>query len=138
MVLGGELCEVGTGSGECEVAVQLSMLQLICWRIRGCTTVSDERCVMCNSGVGEDVAHFMVCCGGFERDRLVLLDDVYRIVETREWLDEFLRVDEEGKEALLLGKEVEDICNRVMEDVGECILCWFGRWWQGRKQLLYG
>ena len=58
-----------------------------------------------------------------ERDRLVLLDDVCRIVGAREWLDEFCRVDEEGKEALLLGKEVEGICKRVMEDVEE----WFGR-----------
>ncbi len=29
--------------------------------------------------------------------------------------------------ALLLGKEVEGICNRMIEDVGECILQWFGR-----------
>ena len=61
----------------------------------------------------------------FERDQLVLLDDVYRIVGAREWLDE-LRVDEVGKVALLLGKGVEGICNRMM-DVGECILYWLGR-----------
>ena len=30
---------------------------------------------MCDSGVGEDVAHFLVGWK-FERDRLVLLDDV--------------------------------------------------------------
>ena len=30
---------------------------------------------------------------------------------------------------------MEGICNRVMEDVGECVLYWFGRWWQRRKQL---
>ena len=93
---------------------------------------------MCDSGVREDVAHFLVGCGKFERDRLVLLDDVCRIVGAREWLDEFWRVDEEGKLAMLLGKGVEGICNRVMEDVGECILYWLGRWWQRRKQLLYG
>ena len=29
--------------------------------------VSDERCEMCDSGVGEDVAHFLVGCGEFER-----------------------------------------------------------------------
>ena len=40
--------------------------------------------------------------------------------------------------ALLLEKGVEGICNRVMECVGECIVYWFGRWWQRRKQLLYG
>ena len=68
----------------------------------------------------------------------MLLDDVCRIVGAGEWLDKFWRVDEEGKEALLLGKEVEGICNRVMEEVGGCILYWLGRWWQRRKQLLYG
>ena len=50
--------------------------------------VSDERCVMCDSRVEEDVAHFLVCCGEL-RGRLVLLDDVCRIVGAREWLDEF-------------------------------------------------
>ena len=29
---------------------------------------------MCDGGVGEDVSHFLVGCGEFERDRLVLLD----------------------------------------------------------------
>ena len=36
--------------------------------------------------------------------------------------------------ALLLGKVVESICNRVME-VGECVLYGLGGWWQRRKQL---
>ena len=38
--------------------------------------------------------------------------------------------------ALLLGKGVEDICYRVMENVGECILYCLGRRWQRMKQLL--
>ena len=29
-----------------------------------CRMLSDERCVMCDGGVGEDVAHFLVGCGG--------------------------------------------------------------------------
>ena len=32
----------------------------------------------------------------------------------RDWLNEFWRVDDEGKVALLLGKGVEGICNRVV------------------------
>ena len=40
---------------------------------------------MCDSGVAQDVAHFLVGCGEFERGRLVLLDDVCRIVGAREW-----------------------------------------------------
>ena len=101
-----------------------------------CRVASDERCVMCDSGVGEDVTHFMVGCGGFERDWLMLLDDMCIIVGARKWLDDFCRVYEEGKVALLLEKGVEAICNRVIEDVGECILYCLSRWWQRRKPLL--
>ena len=45
----------------------------------------------------------------------MLLDDVCRMWK-REWLDEFWRVGEEGRVALLLGKGLEGICNTVMED----------------------
>ena len=37
-----------------------------------CRIVSDERCEMCDSGVGEDMAHLLVSSGEFERDRVVL------------------------------------------------------------------
>ena len=37
---------------------------------------SVERCVMCDSGLELDVAHFLVGCGVFERDWLVQLDGV--------------------------------------------------------------
>ena len=40
--------------------------------------------------------------------------------------------------ALLLGKGVEDIRNRVMEYVGECVLYWLGRWWQRRNNCCMG
>ena len=40
--------------------------------------------------------------------------------------------------ALLLVKWLEDVYNRVIEEVGDCLVYWFGRWWQRRKQLLYG
>ena len=46
--------------------------------------VSDERCVMCGRGVGEDVAHFLEGCEGFERDQQERLDDVRRIVRAGE------------------------------------------------------
>ena len=103
-----------------------------------CRIISDERCVMSDSGVWEDVAHFLVVYGEFERDQLVLLDNVCRIVGVKEWLGEFWTVEEEGKVALLLEKGVEGICNTVMEDVGKCVLYWLGRWWQRRKQMLHG
>ena len=47
-----------------------------------------------------DETHFLVGCGEFERDRLMLLDDVCRIVGAREWLDEFWRMEEDGKVAV--------------------------------------
>ena len=53
-----------------------------------CRIVSDERCIICDNRVGEDVAHFLVDCGELERNWLVLLDDVCRIMGAREWLDE--------------------------------------------------
>ena len=31
---------------------------------------------MCDNRVGENVAHFLVGCGEFDQDRLVLLNDV--------------------------------------------------------------
>ena len=55
-----------------------------------------------------------------------------------ERLDEFWRVDEDRKVALLLGEGMEGIYNKVMVEVVECIVYLLGRWWQRRKQLLYG
>ena len=53
-----------------------------------CRMVSNERCVMSDSRVKEDVAHFLVGCGEFERDQLVLLDGVCRIMGAREcWMN---------------------------------------------------
>ena len=47
------------------------------------------------------MARFLVGCGEFERNWLVVLDDVCIIVGARECLDEFWRVDEEGTVVLL-------------------------------------
>ena len=48
--------------------------------MKRCKMVGDERCVMCDSRVGEDMVHFLLGCGEFVRDRLVVLDDMCRIV----------------------------------------------------------
>ena len=45
--------------------------------------VSDWRCVICNNQAEENVAHFPMGCGEFEKDRLVQLDDLSRILGTR-------------------------------------------------------
>ena len=34
--------------------------------------ITDARCVMCESGAGEDVEHLLVTCGEFERGRWIL------------------------------------------------------------------
>ena len=85
---------VGTGSGECEVVVQTEdgSAGLLEDKKR-CRIVSDKRCVMCDSGVGEGVVHFLMGCGGFEKYQLMLLENVCRILGARECLDEFWRVD---------------------------------------------
>ena len=82
----GEICEIGPGSGEYEVVVQAED-----WFSRAVggygqmrCRMGDERCVMYDSGVGEDVAYLLVGCGKFERDRQVLLDDMCRIMWARE------------------------------------------------------
>ena len=80
--------------------------------------IIDEMCVMCERDAGEDVEHLLVKCGGFERDRLVLTDEVSRIVEAREWLEEYGRVCKEIKVALLLGKKFKGIGNTVMRMEG--------------------
>ena len=40
--------------------------------------------------------------------------------------------------ALLLGKVVEGVSDTVEEEVVGCIMYWIGKWWQRRKDLLYG
>ena len=57
----------------------------------------------------------------------MLLDDMCRIMGSRERLDEFCRL-ERG----------DGICNGVMGEVGECVLYWLGRWWQRRKHGCMG
>ena len=52
-----------------------------------CRHVSNERCAICDSGVGEDAAHLLVGSGELERDGQVQLDNVCRIVGAGEWLD---------------------------------------------------
>ena len=120
-----------------------------------CRMVSDERCVICDSGVGEDVSHFLIGCGEFEGDRLVLLD-ICRIVGPESGWRECGELWRRERVVMLLGKGVEDKCNRVMEEVGVCacigwvdggregsnwclgmllldIVVLVGRWWQRRK-----
>ena len=62
-----------------------------------CKMIIDERCVMCESSVGEDVEPLLVMCREFERDRWVLADEVSRIVGAGEQLEEYGRVCKEGK-----------------------------------------
>ena len=57
-----------------------------------CNMIIDERCVMYESGAGEDVGHLLVMCGKFEKDWWVLVDEVSRIVGAGVWLEEYERV----------------------------------------------
>ena len=40
-------------------------------RKRRCKMIINERCVMCESGAGEEVEYILVACGEFVRDRWV-------------------------------------------------------------------
>ena len=55
----------------------------------------------------------------------MLLDDVCRIVGGK-WLDEFCREDNKENVALLLGKGLGGVCNRVIDEVGKCVVFWLG------------
>ena len=61
---------------------------------------------MCDSGVGEDVAHFLVGYREFERDELMLLD---MCVELWRPGSVWMNFGEWMRRALLLGKVVEGI-----------------------------
>ena len=58
---------------------------------------------MCDSRVGDDVAHFLVGWE-FERDWLVLLDDVCRIVGDQRVVGSILESDRVGKVGIAVGK----------------------------------
>ena len=73
---------------------------------------------VCDNGIEEDVAHFLMVCREFGKDRHALVDEVRRIMGAGEWLDEFGNVGKEEKMALVLGKGVEG----VSKD------CWRKRW----------
>ena len=49
-----------------------------------CKIIIEKRCVMCESGVGEDVEHVVVTCGEFGRDRCIVVDEVSRILGVEE------------------------------------------------------
>ncbi len=55
-----------------------------------------------------------------------------------ELLDEFRKVGNKGKVALLLGKGVEGVSKRVLVEVGQYVVYCLGKWWQRRKKLSYG
>ena len=38
----------------------------------------------------------------------------------------------------MVGKRYEGISDTVMEEVGKCVMYWIDKWWQRRKDLLYG
>ena len=57
---------------------------------------------------------------------------------TQGWIDEYGRVGGEGKMALLLGGSVKSLEREVGERVDECIMEEGRKWWQRRKELVYG
>ena len=97
----------------------------------------DERCVLCNSGEVEDVEHFLVRCEEFKWERQDLLEKIRQIEGTQGWTDEYGRVGDEGKMALLLGRSVKSLEREVGDRVDERIMEEVRKWWQRRKELVY-
>ena len=57
---------------------------------------------------------------------------------TQEWIDECGRVGNEGKMALLLGRNVKGLEREVGNRVDKCVMEEVRKWWQRRKELVYG
>ena len=66
-----------------------------------CRMCDDERCVLCNSGEVEDVEHFLVRCEELRWERQDLLEKIKQMEGTQEMIDEYGRVGDEGKMALV-------------------------------------
>ena len=66
----------------------------------------EERCVVCDSGAGEDVEHLLVTEWRICEQWWGLVDEVNRIVCAGKWQEEY-RECKEGKVALLLGQAWE-------------------------------
>ena len=103
-----------------------------------CRMCDDERCVLCNSCEVEHVEHFLVRCEEFRWERQDLLDKIRQMEGTQEWIDEYGRVGDEGKMALLLGRNVKSLERKVSNRVDECVMEEVRKWWQRRKELVYG
>ena len=93
---------------------------------------------MCSSCELEDVEHFLVRCEELRWERQDLLEKIREMEGTQEWIDEYGRVVDEGKMALLLGKNVKSLEREVGDRVDECVLEEVRKWWQRRKELVYG
>ena len=96
----------------------------------------DERCVLCNSCKVEDVEHFLVRCEEFRWERQDLLEKIRQMEGTQEWIDEYGRVGDEGKMALLLGRSIKSLEREVGDRVDECVMEEVKKWWQRRKELV--
>ena len=97
----------------------------------------DKKCVLCNNCEVEDVEHFLVRCEGFRWERQDLLEKIRQMEGTQEWMDEYGRVGDEGKLALLLGRSVRNLEREVGDRVDERRYGGSEKWWQRKKELVY-
>ena len=61
-------------------------------------------------------------------ERQDLLEKIRQIEATQEWVDEYGRVGDKGKTALLLGRSVKSLEREVEDGVGECIMEEVRKW----------
>ena len=74
-------------------------------------------------------------------ERQVLLEKIRQIEGTQEWIDEYGRVGDEGKMALLLGRSGKSLEMEVGDRVDERITEEVRKWWHEEeefKELVYG
>ena len=84
-----------------------------------CRMCEDERCVLCNSSEVEDVEHFLARCEEFRWKKQDMLEKIRQMEGTQEWIDEYGRVGDERKMALLLARSIK---RELGDRVDECVM----------------
>ena len=74
----------------------------------------DDRCVLCDSGVVEDLVHFLSVCEEFREDRRLLLVAIENIAGAGAWVKEMEIGSNEERMLLLMGRKAEGVDEEVL------------------------
>ena len=103
-----------------------------------CGMAEEERCVLCGSGEIEDVEHFLARCDEFQWERERLLERIGETEGAGDWVETFQRAGAEERTALMLGKRIEGWDSMLVGRVDSLVMVEVLKWWEKRKQLVFG